>query len=90
MNDVTNGTIWSFILIAIITIDAFITLLTMLNKGIFIDRRKQLMSKTNKELKQLLVGVKNIHIKKALKNYIGVKRRFTYLGSLNLSNIYDH
>tara|TARA_B100000214_G_scaffold346951_1_gene297923 strand:- start:393 stop:626 length:234 start_codon:yes stop_codon:yes gene_type:complete len=60
MNDVTNGTIWSFILIAIITIDAFITLLTMLNKGIFIDRRKQLMSKTNKELKQLLVGVKNI------------------------------
>ena len=60
MNDVTNGTIWSFILIAIIIIDAFITLLTMLNKGIFIDRRKQLMSKTNKELKQLLVGVKNI------------------------------
>ena len=60
MNDVTNGTIWSFILIAIITINAFITLLTMLNKGIFIDRRKQLMSKTNKELKQLLVGVKNI------------------------------
>ena len=60
MNDVTNGTIWSFILIAIITIDAFITLLTMLNKGIFIDRRKQLMSKTNKELKELLVGVKNI------------------------------
>jgi len=60
MNDVTNGTIWSFILIAIITINAFITLLTMLNKGIFIDKRKQLMIKTNKELKQLLVGVKNI------------------------------
>ena len=60
MNDVTNGTIWSFILIAIITIDAFITLLTMLNKGIFIDRRKQLMSKTNKELKEVLVGIKNV------------------------------
>ncbi len=60
MNDVTNGTIWSFILIAIIIIDAFITLLTMLNKGIFIDRRKQLMSKTNKELKELLVGIKNV------------------------------
>ena len=37
----------------------------------------------------LLAGVKNNHIKNALINYIGVKRRFSYLGKVNLSNIYD-
>ena len=37
----------------------------------------------------LLAGVKNTYIKKALSNYIGVKRRFTHLGKVNLSNIYD-
>ena len=37
----------------------------------------------------LLVGVKNSFIKEALKNYIGVKRRFTHLGKVNLANIYD-
>ena len=36
-----------------------------------------------------LVGVKNSFIKDALKNYIGVKRRFTHLGKVNLSDIYD-
>jgi UDP-N-acetylmuramate--alanine ligase len=36
-----------------------------------------------------LVGVKNSFIKNALKNYIGVKRRFTYLGKVNLADIYD-
>jgi len=37
----------------------------------------------------LLAGVKNSYIRNALRNYIGVKRRFTYLGNVNLSNIYD-
>ena len=37
----------------------------------------------------LLAGVKNNYIKSALVNYIGVKRRFTHLGRMNLSNIYD-
>ena len=36
-----------------------------------------------------LVGVKNSFIKNALKNYIGVKRRFTFLGKVNLADIYD-
>ncbi len=36
-----------------------------------------------------LAGVKNSYIKNALKNYIGVKRRFTYLGKINKSSIYD-
>ncbi len=37
----------------------------------------------------LLAGVRNNYIKSALTNYIGVKRRFTHLGKVNLSNIYD-
>ena len=37
----------------------------------------------------LLAGVKNDYIKSALVNYNGVKRRFTHLGKINLSNIYD-
>ncbi len=36
-----------------------------------------------------LVGVKNYHINKALLNYIGVERRFTFLGKKNSSLIYD-
>ena len=36
-----------------------------------------------------IVGVKNDFINKALKNYIGVKRRFTYLGKKNEAIIYD-
>ncbi len=36
-----------------------------------------------------LVGVKNSYINIALKNYIGVKRRFTYLGKKNNALVYD-
>ena len=36
-----------------------------------------------------LASVKNSFIKSALKNYIGVKRRFTNLGKINLATIYD-
>ena len=37
----------------------------------------------------LLAGVKNNYINSSLINYVGVKRRFTYLGKVNLSSIYD-
>ena len=36
-----------------------------------------------------LIGVKNISINKALSKYIGVKRRFSFLGKKNKSLIYD-
>ena len=36
-----------------------------------------------------IVGVKNHSINNALKNYIGVKRRFTYLGKKNKAFIFD-
>ena len=44
---------------------------------------------TSSIIAALLAGVKNNYIKTALTNYIGVKRRFTHLGKVNLSNIYD-
>ena len=44
---------------------------------------------TSSIIAALLAGVKNNYIKTALNNYIGVKRRFTHLGKVNLSNIYD-
>ena len=37
----------------------------------------------------LLAGVKNTYVKKALLNYIGVKRRFSNLGKVNSSIIFD-
>ena len=36
-----------------------------------------------------LLGINNLVINKALKNYIGVKRRFTFLGVKNKALIYD-
>jgi len=37
--------------------DAFSTLLSILEKGIFVDQRSLLRQKTNRELKAMLVGV---------------------------------
>ncbi len=36
-----------------------------------------------------IVGVNNYSINKALKNYIGVKRRFTFLGKIKEASFYD-
>ena len=47
------------ILAAMFIFDAVLTLLSFLKKGIFVDQRSVLMQKTNKELRSLLVGVKN-------------------------------
>ena len=50
-----------FCIIASIAIfDAFSTLLSILKKGIFVDQRSLLMQKTNRELKEMLVGVEKI------------------------------
>ncbi|WP_269609285.1 hypothetical protein [Prochlorococcus marinus] len=49
-----------FCILASMTIfDALLTLLSIFKKGVCIDQRKLLMQKTNKELRSLLVGVKN-------------------------------
>ena len=54
------------VIIVLATIDALITLLSIFKKGIFIDQRTQLMDKTNRQLKEMLIGEKGISsLKKA-------------------------
>ena len=66
MNYHTDRTIMLCVMVVLATIDALTTLLSIFKKGIFIDQRKQLMSKTNRQLKEMLNGVKGISsLKKA-------------------------
>ena len=66
MNYHTDRTIMLCVIVVLATIDALITLLSIFKKGIFIDQRQLLMSKTNRQLKEMLIGVKGISsLKKA-------------------------
>ena len=60
MNYHTDRTIMLCVIIVLASIDALITLLSIFKKGIFIDQRTQLMDKTNRQLKEMLIGVKGI------------------------------
>ena len=60
MNYHTDRTIILCVIVVLATIDALITLLSIFKKGIFIDQRTQLMDKTNRQLKEMLIGVKGI------------------------------
>tara|TARA_B100001250_G_scaffold373566_1_gene359791 strand:+ start:271 stop:483 length:213 start_codon:yes stop_codon:yes gene_type:complete len=64
MNLTTNADrVMMFCILASIAIfDALSTLLSILNKGIFLDQKALLMQKTNKELKAILVGVEKVSI----------------------------
>ena len=48
------------IIVVLTLINALKTLFTFFDKGIFIDQRQLLMNKTNRQLKEMLVGVKGI------------------------------
>jgi len=57
----TADSVMMFCILASMAIfDAFSTLLSILKKGIFVDQRSLLMQKTNRELKEMLVGVEKI------------------------------
>ncbi len=57
----TADSVMMFCIIASMAIfDAFSTLLSILKKGVFIDQKSQLMQKTNRELRAMLVGVEKI------------------------------
>ena len=57
----TADSVMMFCILASMAIfDAFSTLLSILQKGIFVDQRSLLMKKTNRELKEMLVGVEKI------------------------------
>ena len=61
MNLTTNADrVMMFCILASIAIlDAFSTLLSIFKKGVFVDQREVLMEKTNKELRQMLIGTEN-------------------------------
>tara|TARA_B100000965_G_scaffold336443_1_gene302729 strand:+ start:2103 stop:2330 length:228 start_codon:yes stop_codon:yes gene_type:complete len=66
MNYHTDRTIILCVIVVVASIDALITLLSIFDKGIFIDQRTQLMGKTNRQLREMLIGVKGISsLKKA-------------------------
>ncbi len=66
MNYHTDRTIILCVIVVVVSIDALIALLSIFDKGIFIDQRTQLMGKTNRQLREMLIGVKGISsLKKA-------------------------
>ena len=62
MNLTTNADrVMMFCILASMAIfDAFSTLLSIFKKGVFVDQKSLLMQKTNRELKEMLVGVEKI------------------------------
>ena len=57
---IADGVVVFFITVAIITFEALQDLFSIFRDGIFIDQRKVLMKKTNKELRLMLKGIKGI------------------------------
>ena len=60
---ITDGVVVFFIAAVITIFDAIRDLLTIFQKGIFVNQREFLLKKTNKELKAMLVGVKSLSSK---------------------------
>ena len=60
MTSITDGVVIFCIVATFIIADASLTLISLLNKGIFVDQKSILMQKTNKELRAMLVGVEKI------------------------------
>ena len=60
MTSITDGVVIFCIVATLIIADASLTLISILNKGIFVDKKSLLMQKTNKELRAMLVGVEKI------------------------------
>ena len=56
----------------LLLIDAFQTLLSIPTRGIFIDQREVLLTKSNKELKAMLVGVKKVTKNNNFEQLLGV------------------
>ena len=60
MTSITDGVVIFCIAATFIIFDALIALLSIFNKGIFVDQTSLLMQKTNKELKAMLIGVEKV------------------------------
>ena len=64
MTKITDETIWLLVIGVLIVIDAFQTILSIIDKGIFKDRRKILLKKSNADLRKMLNGFKGVSNKK--------------------------
>ena len=64
MTKITDETIWLLLIGVLIVIDAFQTILSIIDKGIFKDRRKILLKKSNADLRKMLSGFKGVSNKK--------------------------
>jgi len=60
MTKITDETIWLLVIGVFIVIDAFVTILSIIDKGIFKDRRKILLKKSNADLRKMLSGCKGV------------------------------
>ena len=58
MNDASEATIMLFVITGLIIVDAVQALIMILDKGIYKDEREELMKKSVKELRLMLIGVK--------------------------------
>jgi len=58
MNDASEATIMLFVITGLIIVDAVQTMIMILDKGIYKDEREELMKKSVKELRLMLIGVK--------------------------------
>ena len=57
---ITDGVVVFFIAVAITLCEAIQELLTIFQKGIFVNQKEVLLKKTNRELKAMLNGVEKI------------------------------
>ena len=62
MNTYTDCAVIFFIMVAIITFDSVITLLSIFKDGILKNKRDILLEKTNKELKSMLPGANVLYL----------------------------
>ena len=60
MTSITDEVVIFCIAATLIIFDSLVTLLSIFKKGIFVDQRSLLKKKTNRELREMLVGVEKI------------------------------
>jgi hypothetical protein len=61
MTQTTDEVVYLLIVAVLFVVDAVTTLLSIRTKGIFVDQRKLLLQKTNKELRSMIKGIKRLN-----------------------------
>ena len=61
MTQTTDEVVYLLIVAVLFVVDAETTILSIRTKGIFVDQRKLLHQKTNKELRSMIKGIKRLN-----------------------------